>query len=175
MITRDERFPSEGDFLRAAVTRFEVVRHELRDDQKAITITLAVHWVLTEPAGKNSAESTTWIVRIHGRSRDGAITLLATADSSVATVHYERTAAGSELRFELRMVIELPADMPSPSFEATIRPQERSGLRSPSGDVLGYTENPDVDSLVEKSSPEVVKWLRGELNSLRILFGDNAR
>jgi hypothetical protein len=67
------------------------------------------------------------------------------------------------------MVIELPADMPSPSFEATIRRQEQL-MRSPSGDVLGYTENPDLDALVEKASPEVIRWLRGELNSLRILF-----
>lgn len=170
MTTRDERFLSEGGFLRGTITRFEVVRYELRDDQKAITITVAVHWVLTEPPDKKSAESTTWVVNIHGRSRDGRITLLAAADSSAATVHHERTAAGSELRFELRMVIALRADMPSPSFEATIRPHERFILRSPSGEVLGYTENPDVDSLVEKRSPEVVKWLRGELNSLRILF-----
>ncbi len=169
MTTRDEQFVSSSPSLRGTITRFELVRYELRDDRKAIAITVAINWVLTKTPVKESAESATWLVTIYGRSKDGSSAVLAVANSSAATVHHEHTAGGNEERFELQMVIELAANVPSPSFEATIRRQEHV-IRSPSGDVLGYIENPDLDPLVQKSSPEVVRWLRGELNSLRIVF-----
>jgi hypothetical protein len=170
MTKRDEQFISNTPSLHGTVTRFEVVRHELRGDRAAIAITVAIDWVLAETPGQLPEEPTPWLVTIYGRSKDGVTAVLAEADSSAATIHSERTSIGNEQQFEIEMVIELPVNLPIPSLEATIRRHEAGMVRSPVGEVIGYIEKPDLGPLIARASPELVKWLHGELNSLRTLI-----
>jgi hypothetical protein len=165
MTTRYERFLG-SDPPSGTITRFEVVRHELSHDGNSIAITVAINWVAVESLREKRSEPITWLVKIYGRYRDDSTSVLAVADSRAATVQYAQTAAGHEARYEIQIVIELPANAPSPSFEATIRRQEDL-FRSPLGDTVGYIENPDLDPIIEKTSPDVGKWLRGEINSFR--------
>jgi hypothetical protein len=165
MTTRYERFLG-SDPPSGTITRFEVVRHELSHDGNSIAITVAINWVAVESLREKRSEPITWLVKIYGRYRDDSTSVLAVADSRVATVQYAQTAAGHEARYEIQIVIELPANAPSPSFEATIRRQEDL-FRSPLGDTVGYIENPDLDPIIEKTSQDVGKWLRGEINSFR--------
>jgi hypothetical protein len=171
MTARDERFVSNSASLVGTITRFEVVRHELIETRQAIVLTVVVGWRLVERADStgDTAMSTTWRVMICDQRRDGACVVLAVANSTTGAVHHERTAAGDEHRFELQMSLELPADSPGPRLEAVIR-REENVARSPSGDVLGYIENPDLDPDLERATPDVGQWLHGELDSLRSLF-----
>jgi hypothetical protein len=169
MTTRDRRFLSDYPGLRGTITRFAIVRHELLYDKRAIAITIAIDWVLTERPATAEALSTTWRVSIFGRRSDGSDQLLAVANSSAGIVRYQAGTVGDEHRFELIMTLELPADDSIPVIEATIR-REEDLLRSPLGEVLGYVAGPDVDPAVEQMSPAVSRWLHRDLDSLGILF-----
>jgi TIR domain len=158
-MTRQQPFVSQGPRLSGTITRFAIVGCVLDVQRDAATLTLILDWELEEEKGGVEALATPWRATITLRDFSGAFATLASVVKEIADEIVE-ARAGQLRRHRFHVEVEVQVPLASvPTLEVTIR-REESKVRSPSNDLIGYADAPDVEAARELIAPQALRWLR---------------
>ncbi|MEP6610115.1 MAG: toll/interleukin-1 receptor domain-containing protein, partial [Burkholderiaceae bacterium] len=161
MIPRHQAFLADSAEVSGTVTRFAIVDCKLDPTLKVAVLKLVLDWVLSERAEGQAlgAVARPWRATFYKRDKAGHSATVAVVEVTAAdAVVEERGAEGRQFRFHVEVEFELPVDVPFPPLETTIRRVE-AVFRSPSGDMMGYTDSPDVDPDHGEFPPDMRRWI----------------
>lgn len=162
MSPRNQPFLADSAEVGGSVTRFAIVDCKLNPTLGVAVLKMALDWVLSERTaeGAGGALATPWQATFYKRDSSGHTATVAVVEVSAADIVVEESRAqGGRYRFHVEVEFGLPLDWPLPDLEATIRRVERV-IRSPAGDLIGYTVAPDLDPEHGAFGPDVTRWLQ---------------
>ena len=161
MSPRNLPFLANSAEVSGTVTRFAIVDCKLDPTLKVAVLKVALDWVLSERTAERA--------RLPGNAM--ASDLLQARQSRARRKRRGRRGIGrrssvksagrrQQFRFHVEVEFELPIDGPLPALEVTIRRVEKNVLRSPTGDMMGYADTPDLDPDRGAFAPDVARWLQ---------------
>jgi hypothetical protein len=160
MIPRRLPFLANSPEVSGTVTGFAIVDCKLDPTRKLAVLTVALDWVLSERATKASdAVATPWRATFFSRDTAGRTAIVAVAEVLAADAAEERDVEGRQFRFHVEVEFGLSLDAPLPALEATIRRVEPR-LSSPSGDMIGFADTPDLDPARATFAQDAAGWFR---------------